>query len=271
MQQTLEPLRERVPPLKGAEVSVIEVAETHALLACTVGTGLKELVLIREPPTLHVYRLGFGVRGRVSPTPTPTPSPLSLSLALTCSVLEHGRQWFRSLEFTTDTAHCLADLPAEAVRLGTHPRPHWEAGDPAREQAPAASLVILRSLSKEEGAQIFIAARFLRGLLPEALLLQYNFWLRQDGAMTGQRRVERPQSAAGNTGTSGTDMGTGLGGEVDQADAELTAVEVAAAEAAQGESDELRVTLRNGTAVVRRVPIGVDGQPRPDEARRTLE
>ena len=185
-------------------------------------------------------------------------------------MLEHGRQWFRSLEFTTDTAHCLADLPAEAVRLGTHPRPHWEAGDPAREQAPAASLVILRSLSKEEGAQIFIAARFLRGLLPEALLLQYNFWLRQDGAMTGQRRVERPQSAAGTTGTTGTDMGTGLGGEVDQADAELTAVEVAAAEAAQGESDELRVTLRNGTAVVRRVPIGVDGQPRPDEARRLL-
>ena len=75
--------------------------------------------------------------------------------------------------------------------------------------------------------------------------------------------------AAGGTGTGGTDMGTGLGGEVDQADAELTAVEVAAAEAAQGESDELRVTLRNGTAVVRRVPIGVDGQPRPDEARRT--
>ena len=130
--------------------------------------------------------------------------------------------------------------------------------------------MILRSLSKEEGAQIFVAARFLRGLLPEALLLQYNFWLRQDGAMTGQRRVERPQSAAGGTGTGGTDMGTGLGGEVDQADAELTAVEVAAAEAAQGESDELRVTLRNGTAVVRRVPIGADGQPRPDEARRTL-
>ena len=44
---------------------MIEVAETHALLACTVGTGLKELVLIREPPTLHVYRFGFGIRGRV--------------------------------------------------------------------------------------------------------------------------------------------------------------------------------------------------------------
>ena len=115
-------------------------------------------------------------------------------------MLEHGRQWFRSLEFTTDTAHCLADLPAEVVSLGTHPRPHWEAGDPAREQAPAASLVIMRSVSKEAGAQIFIASRYLRGLLPEALLVQYNFWLRPDGAMAGQRRVERPQSA-GATGT----------------------------------------------------------------------
>ena len=48
-------------------------------------------------------------------------------------------------------------------------------------------------------------------------------------------------------------------------------MEVAAAEVAQsGESDELRLTLRNGTAVVRRVPIGADGKPRPDEARRLL-
>ena len=172
VQQTLEPLRERVAALKGAEISVVEVAETHALLACMLGTGLKELVLLRSPPTLHVY-----------------------------SVLEHGRQWFRSLEFTTDTAHCLADLPAEVVSLGTHPRPHWQAGDPAREQAPAASLVIMRSVSKEEGAQIFVASRFLRGLLPEALLMQYNFWLRPDGAMTGQRRAERPHSA----GTTRTD------------------------------------------------------------------
>ena len=65
-------------------------------------------------------------------------------------------------------------------------------------------------------------------------------------------------------------MGTGLGGEVDQADAELTAVEVAAAEAAQAETDELSLTLRNGRAVVRRVPIGTDGKPRPGEARRLL-
>ena len=130
VQQTLTPLRERVSALRGCEISVVEVTETHALLFCVVGNGLKELVLLREPPTLHVY-----------------------------AVLEHGRQWFRSLEFTTDTAHCLADLPASAITLGTHPRPHWQAGDAAREQAPAASLVIMRSVSKEEGSQIFVARR----------------------------------------------------------------------------------------------------------------
>ena len=60
-----------------------------------------------------------------------------------------------TLEFTTDAAFCLAELPPEQVVLGTHPRPHWQAGDAAREQPAAASLVIMRSLSKGDGPQVF--------------------------------------------------------------------------------------------------------------------
>ena len=100
VQQALEPLRARVPALKGAELSVTDVAETHALLFCTAAGGaLKELVLLRQPPTLHVY-----------------------------GVAEHGRQFFRALGWckmastlSDDTAPSARLVPPGARAAPTHP------------------------------------------------------------------------------------------------------------------------------------------------------
>ena len=94
---------------------MIDVAETHAVMYCTmegqtraVGTTIKELVLLREPPTLHVY-----------------------------NVVEHGRQWYRSLVYTTDTRYTLEE------RQPTLPPP-CAAGDPHASLAKGLSVAISR-------------------------------------------------------------------------------------------------------------------------------
>ena len=62
---------------------MIDVAETHALLFCTAAGGaLKELVLLRHPPTLHVY-----------------------------GVAEHGRQFFRAPSGANSRPPCLTTPP----------------------------------------------------------------------------------------------------------------------------------------------------------------
>ena len=88
---------------------------------CLVHEGtLKEVVLYREPPSLHIY-----------------------------NVVEHGRRWMRELVFTSDVGRCLGE-PEGAQAVDMVPRPHWNAGDSTRLSAPASSVIILRSVSQEE-------------------------------------------------------------------------------------------------------------------------
>jgi hypothetical protein len=48
------------------------------------------------------------------------------------------------------------------------------------------SLVITRNLtSRRDGTQHYIPCRFLKGLLPSALVDQYLFWQDVDGCLTG--------------------------------------------------------------------------------------
>ena len=132
--ELLESLRKEVPALAGLEMAVVDVAETHALLGCAAADGTrKEVVVLREPPALHVY-----------------------------NVVEHGRRWQRSLEYSSDASHCYAEI--EGVELGLTPRPHWQMGDAGVAAPPAASLVIVRALTEGQ-RETFVPGRHLRGLL----------------------------------------------------------------------------------------------------------
>lgn len=114
---------------------------------CLVYEGvLKEVVLFRDPASVQIF-----------------------------NVVEHGRRWMRELVYTSDVGRCLG-TPIGASSVDMIPRPHWQAGEPARPTAPAKSVVILRSVSRDDPLQTYVPTRFLRGLLPESLLGQYTFW-----------------------------------------------------------------------------------------------
>ena len=216
--ELLESLRKEVPALAGLEMAVVDVAETHALLGCAAADGTrKEVVVLREPPALHVY-----------------------------NVVEHGRRWQRSLEYSSDASHCYAEI--DGVELGLTPRPHWQMGDAGVAAPPAASLVIVRALTEGQ-RETFVPGRHLRGLLPEALLVAYVFWQRPDGSMLAQKRPEDREPA--------DPMAFGDAPEGGKDDDELG-------------SDTLEVKLSSGNAVVRRVPLDRAGAPQPKAARRLL-
>jgi hypothetical protein len=50
---------------------------------------------------------------------------------------------------------------------------------------PAPSLVVTRTLSEGLGQQTYIPSRFLQGILPEALLNEYQVWQNMDDSLTG--------------------------------------------------------------------------------------
>ena len=155
--------------------------ECFALLGCAHEGTLKEIMVVRDPPSLLVF-----------------------------NVVEHGRRFIRCLEWTSDCsgeiiiardsfqrtatgrgacrrglvlpracAGCVADLAGalgKPLSVSLAPQPHWQAGDALTPAVASASLLITRSITKDEALQTFVPARFLRGLLPEALLETYTFW-----------------------------------------------------------------------------------------------
>ena len=123
--------------------------------ASGVRTVLKELVVFRSPPVVHVY-----------------------------NVVSHGRRFYRTLIASSDNAFCLHDMPCTLFLDGEEPR--LVAGDPRAPSAHAPSLVITRSLTKALGTQAYLPERLLRGLLPAALLEHYAFWQNADGSLTGK-------------------------------------------------------------------------------------
>lgn len=67
---------------------------------------------------------------------------------------------------------------------------------------PSKSLVISRNLGREEHEkQVRIPIRFLRGLLPDALLNSYEFWQNEDSSLVGYltREAEARASSEGHT------------------------------------------------------------------------
>ena len=138
-------------------------------------TAMKEIVILRSPLSVQVF-----------------------------DVVEHGRRWYRTLAWVTDSSLTLYDAEHDAVsKRGMDPAqrsklpPTWptkvvydrargglriEAGDARRYLPPAHSLVITRHLNAALGRQRFVPERLLRGVLPSALLSFYRFWQSCDAA-----------------------------------------------------------------------------------------
>ena len=86
------------------------------------------------------------------------------------NVVEHGRRFLRTLQFTSDTGYSYGQPVDGRLSVLLKPVPHWASGDAASLASAGPSLVITRSLdSKEDNLQTFIPRRFVRGLLPEVM------------------------------------------------------------------------------------------------------
>ena len=109
---------------------------------------LKQVVVQREPPLLHVY-----------------------------NIISSGRVWYRTLVFTSDadrSLHAPAAPPTPPDAAGPPLPP--SRGNAMAPSPPGPSLCILRNLNAELGEQMLVPTRFLLGLLPDALLESYTFW-----------------------------------------------------------------------------------------------
>lgn len=125
---------------------------------------LKEIVVLRSPPAVHVY-----------------------------NVIEYGRRFYRTLVYTSDAArsmHCDggATLFASAKTAADAAADSFAAiacGDASRPAPPAPSLVITRNLHASLGVQTYVPKRMLSGLLPAVLVRSYVFWQNEDDSLVG--------------------------------------------------------------------------------------
>ena len=185
-------------------------------------------------------------------------------------MVEHGRRFLRVLEYTSDCALCLGELKHGPMAVNLSPQPHWQAGDASVPATAKATLLISRSVTKDDPAQTFLPHRFLRGLLPEALLNDYVFWQRPDGTVYGQRRP--PGEGEGGEEAAGAHAKSVPPPPAAQAssDGSTAAIVPAAATTGappSGSADELQISFHGGNGVVRRVPLGSDGKPIAARAR----
>jgi hypothetical protein len=135
-------------------------------------------------------------------------------------VLEHGRRYYRALVFTSDSACCFHDfavpltggyagintgavLSSNANTVDISNTSHTTmAGNPHLHVLPKPSVVMSRNLltplsdaqagnvgmrcrMRGRGLQIYVPARHLQGLLPTALLQEYEFWQGEDECLIG--------------------------------------------------------------------------------------
>ena len=117
--------------------------------------ALTEVVVLRDPPLVQVYR-----------------------------VESYGRRWRRALVFASAAAWCLADIDPDGHPALEDPSERYLLSA-ARLGAAASSLVISRHLTDTQGRQQFVPARHLRGLIPAAILRDYVFWQAADGDLYG--------------------------------------------------------------------------------------
>ncbi len=106
------------------------------------------------------------------------------------NIEEHGRRYFRYCVFTTDTKWCLTDMKPTHADTATWTAFHRFSASLGhsylKPSYPHPSLTITRNLSSlADGLQVYVPNRFLRGLIPDAILDEYVFWQETDDSLTG--------------------------------------------------------------------------------------
>jgi hypothetical protein len=143
------------------------------------------------------------------------------------NVVPHGRRFLRSLVWASDAALCLHDGEAALGFVGgetdadlstSAPSPGAAASTPTLEileqeayagrAATEPSLVILRNILREMGVQVYVPRRFLRGLLPAALLSAYDFWQNGDDSLIGYPAADHAAGAPTAAPSGGAESDT---------------------------------------------------------------
>lgn len=137
-----------------ASASAQPFAVLAGLLKEEGASTLVEVVVFRQPPTVHFYQM-----------------------------IEYGRRYYRTLVFTSNASYCYRGDFGSAV-----PTLSWSGAGitlsvghvPKSPLGPAQSLVIYRNIDAATGLQQYLPKHLINGLLPEALLEQYQFWQNVD-------------------------------------------------------------------------------------------
>jgi hypothetical protein len=124
---------------------------------------LKEVVVWQNPPSINIF-----------------------------NVVEHGRRFFRVLEYASNMSMCLHEVESEPYPDRVAGILAMSAGIPMSTGVPSDSLLISRALSKKIGTQVHIPKRFLAGIMPTAIIEKYSFWQSEDDNIVGYE--EHPRS-----------------------------------------------------------------------------
>jgi hypothetical protein len=171
---------------------------------------LKEVIIYRYPRVFHIY-----------------------------NIVEHGRRFYRYHIFSSSPVINLSDMKTEALHING--KLFTCSGNPTEPFQGGSSLIISRYLSEETTfAQTFLPRRYLRGVLPSALVIQHVFWQNDDDSITGYV-LDNENNTSGRSilkidleKTSGSDLsGNGLS----NANAIVTKIYVVEEEMTNGTKD----------------------------------
>jgi hypothetical protein len=121
---------------------------------------LKEVIVWHNPPSINVF-----------------------------NVVEHGRRFFRVLEYASNMSICLHEVEGDPYPDRVAGILSMSAGIPMTTLSPSDSLVVSRALSKSVGNQMYIPKRFMAGLLPTSLIESHSFWQSEDDNITGYKET----------------------------------------------------------------------------------
>ena len=127
---------------------------------------LKEVIVWQNPPVINVF-----------------------------NVREHGRRFFRVLEYTSNMSLCLDEVKGEPYPDRIAGILSMSAGIPMTTINPNASLIVTRALSKSIGTQTYIPKRFLSGILPTSLVEKYIFWQSENDDITGYEEIKESEES----------------------------------------------------------------------------
>jgi hypothetical protein len=137
------------------------------------------------------------------------------------NVVEHGRRWYRTLVFTSDVRFSLATLPRsfDASVEWTMPL-RLSAGKASASFEEKTSLLITRNLGST--VQTYVPHRFLKGLIPDSLLNDYEFWQNADDSIGGFMRDASKQRSFETEERNENQRGGRSGSVADAAEARAT-------------------------------------------------